>query len=304
MEIFDQALLDGTRVEAQSFYNLLSLCDGLSDRGIHVGTPKHAADSDKDSSDGIAVRPVTETKRLKHAERIKERMDQLQLPLTETAYSALIKLYSRNHQFDQAESFLQEAESVDQCRPKLRMYSALMAAYCRVGRMHDALQVWLRLSKQQLVVSEKEYLVLVQCATSQGYARVMQRVLSDMSEDGLVPSRETIRAIEAWYQSPWAVEPSETKDCNSSDDMLQQIQVPYSNVSYIDSGIPVQSPYGWLVDGSCTINTSSGVLNDGCLKGCGLQPVSLSDACWNEMMVMNETIGTSAKPVGLVDALP
>ena len=40
METYDQAQIDKVAIEAQSFYNLLNLCDGLGDRGVHIGTPK------------------------------------------------------------------------------------------------------------------------------------------------------------------------------------------------------------------------------------------------------------------------
>jgi pentatricopeptide repeat protein len=289
IEAYEKAIADGTRIEPQSFYNLLSLCDGLADRGIHIGTPKPSAESEH--TETSPIQKVDEESRLQYAKRIKDHMEQLKLPLTETAYSALVKLYSRNHHFEQAELLLIEAESVNQCRPKLRLFSALLVAYCDLGRMEDALRVWLRLSKIDLVVSEKEYLAMIQCATKYGYVRVMERVLLDLSEDVLVPSKETTRALKDWFQSPFATKGTATKDSDAIDSVLHQIKVPFSDISVVKSEFQVQSPSGWLISSLCPIETKTGELREGCLKNIVLKPVSISEKGWHEMMEMNETIG-------------
>ncbi|GKY92861.1 hypothetical protein MPSEU_000255400 [Mayamaea pseudoterrestris] len=293
IEAYEKTIADKTRLEPQSFYNLLSLCDGLSDRGIHVGTPKLSTDNDQ--KDLISTQHVDEESRLRYAKRIKEHMDQLKLPLTETAWSALVKLHSRNHQFDLAEQHLTEAESTQQCRPKLRMYSALLVAYCEIGRMQDALIVWLRLSKINLAVSEREYLALIQCATKYGFARVMERVLQDLSEDVLVPSKETSRALEEWFQSAYATNATVANDSVAIDSILQQIQAPSADQLPATFKFKIQSATGWVVSSGCPVEMTSGELLEGCLKNCNLKPVTISEQCWLEMKEMNETIVSSGK---------
>merc|ERR1712238_311339 len=47
----------------------------------------------------------------------------------------------------------------------------------------------------------------------------------------------------------------------------------------------------WMISPSCAIqNNGSGILMNGCLKGSALQPVPLSDASFQEMTQMNESI--------------
>ena len=40
IQAYHKATNENIRLEPQSFYNLLSLCDGLGDRSVHIGTPK------------------------------------------------------------------------------------------------------------------------------------------------------------------------------------------------------------------------------------------------------------------------
>lgn len=298
IEEYDKAVANGTRLEAQTFYNMLSLCDGLADRGIHVGTPKLALENTGDDN-GIAEPPcfVDEPTRQMHARRIKDHMDELKLPLTETAYTALIKLYSRNKEFELAEALVTEAESVEQCRPKLRMYSALLQAYCEMERMPEALRVWSRLSQLDLSASEKEYMFLIRCSTRYGCVNVMKRVLLDLSEDVLVPSKDTQKAMIEWFQSPFAVADASTKDSSLIDSILSDVKVSYSDSS-IDQIWPGQSASGWELSCACRIDSNTGVLLDGCLEGATLLPVSISNRAWQEMKDMNDAIGKEQRARG------
>jgi hypothetical protein len=86
METYDQAQIDKVAIEAQSFYNLLNLCDGLGDRSVHIGTPKTSKSEERPTK----VRTVDAATRRKHAFRIKKCMDELKLALNKTAYMALV----------------------------------------------------------------------------------------------------------------------------------------------------------------------------------------------------------------------
>jgi pentatricopeptide repeat protein len=118
----------------------------------------------------VKVRAVDATTRQQHAFCIKRRMDELQLPLNETAYTALVRLLSKAQLVDEAESLLKEAETIQQCKPRLRLYSSLLCAYCEVGRMESALKLWVRLSNKNLVLTEREYAALIQCSIQTGDA--------------------------------------------------------------------------------------------------------------------------------------
>jgi ribonuclease P protein 3 len=301
IEAYDRAIRDGTRIEAQSFYNLLNLCDGLQQRGIHIGTPKPSEEKQTESTGSppkqeVSANEVDLETRQKHAFRVKKRMDEIKIPLTETAYTALVKVLCRSKQVEQVEEILKEAEAVQQCRPKLRLYTPLLVAYSEMGQMLPALNVWLRLSKQELFLTEKEYLALIRCATKAGNAIVMERVLSYLSEDVLVPSRETSRAIMDWFESPSAIESVESSSASPDVlSVLQQIEVPQG--AHVASMGPVQckSTEEWTVSEVCQVDVATGLLQTGSLQGESLQPVSVSALGWAEMKKMNETIVVSGK---------
>ena len=203
MEIYEEAVLKNVTIEAQSFYNLLNLCDGLSDRGVHIGTPRPYKTPPSTEPPPV-VRTVTAETRQQHAFRIKQDMDQRKLALNETAYTALVRMLSKAKRVEQAETLLLEAETIQQCKPRLRLYSSLLCAYCEMGEMKKALNLWKRLDDKKLVLTEREYAALMQCATKTGNACIMNRILSDLAEDVLVPSHDTTRVIAEWFSSPHA----------------------------------------------------------------------------------------------------
>ena len=289
MEAYDEAILSTVRIEAQTFYNLLNLCDGLRDRGIHIGTPK-LVKVDEKSNDPVTVRTVDAQTRQQHAFRIKKHMDEMKLPLNETAYTALVRLLSKATKVDEAEQLLSEAEAVSQCKERLRLYSALLCAYCEMGRMEPALQLWTRLANKNLVLTEKEYAALIQCAIMTGDVRIMERVLSDLAEDVLVPSRDTARLISDWFALPHAtIQDDSNTDISDKDSPSPcSVELPHSDAPSMG---PVQCKIpGWIASTGCKVDTDSGILTTGCLKGESLHPVALSDKNWDEMKEMNETI--------------
>ena len=192
IQAYHKATNENIRLEPQSFYNLLSLCDGLGDRSVHIGTPKtpkqgqqqaqplqpnnnnddttttttkkDTLDSTNESTmqqenkaqqqqqqqqDTIDTGSnmiqnkecITAETRLNYAIQIRTRMKELKFPLTETAYTALVRLYSKTHHLDQAKATIVEAETVPQCKPKLRMYSSLLRAYCDTNQLLSALEL-------------------------------------------------------------------------------------------------------------------------------------------------------------------
>jgi pentatricopeptide repeat protein len=288
METYDQALADKVTIEAQSFYNLLNLCDGLGDRGVHIGTPK-TSKTEEEEAPTTKARSVNADTRQQYAFRIKKRMDELKLPLNETAYTALVRLLSKAKLVDEAEQLLNEAEAVSQCKPRIRLYSSLLCVYCDMGQMVPALNIWSRLAKKDLVLTEKEYAALIQCAVRTGDATIMERILSDLAEDVLVPSRDTTRYISDWFLSPHATVGKE-EDGTSSQSLLHD-----NNVELPKSDAPSMGPVqckdtSWVVSHGCKVDTNTGVFTTGCLQGERLQPVTLSTATWQEMINMNEAI--------------
>ena len=326
--VYQEALQKEIRMEAATFYSLLNLCDGLDHRRIHVGTPKPTTPGYLDPK--TTATTTTDNRqdkddlqiRLEAAFGIQQRMHELQLPLNETAYTALVKLLTRSNDLRAALEVLQRAEENPQyCRLKLRLYAPLLQAYCVQGHLRDALRLWERLEHQnkllqqqphlkreKLQLGEVEYAALVECCAKYGgkpqtpdgvtaheAAQVVQKVFTDLSEDVLVPSKETCAILVEWFQSEAAKYP-ETNPKSSS--ILSHYTLPSSQVHEDQPIGPVQcfQPHQqWIVSPHCRIDTATGTLLTGCLKHEILQPVALSEPAWQEMLTLNETIVLSGK---------
>jgi len=158
---FYNALNDLIYIDGSVFYQLLNLCESGSSGGrddssgdmrkkVHVGTPKNSKHRDKEKVQGDnstangSNSEITETtnnsksssikitlqQRINHATTIHKLLSSLQIPLIEQAYTALIRLSVRNNDYIKAEMYLKEAESTQQCKVKLRLYSTLLRGYC------------------------------------------------------------------------------------------------------------------------------------------------------------------------------
>lgn len=333
LEVYQKALTDDIRVEAQSFYSLLNLCDGLGNRKIHIGTPKpttvNTDESNKSNNNNKTVRAVDLEIRKQAAFDIKKRMDHLKIPLNETAYTALVKILTRADDLEAADAVLKEAEGVQQCRVKLRLYAPLIHAFCqKQGHLRSALTLWERLGQQQqsqgqsdLQLGEREYAAIIECCANlkvkdndntgndsnidaNDAANVVKKVFTDLSEDVLVPSKETCGILVQWFQSKLAlatadsVPTSENTDKSSSSLLLSDIQLPSSQVGEDIPIGPVVCPaqtHQWAISETCSIDATTGTLLDGCLQGKILQPIQLSSKAWHDMLTMNETIVLSGK---------
>jgi ribonuclease P protein 3 len=171
MQVYQQAHEEGTLVEAQSLYNVLNLCDGLGDRPLHVGTPKTTNTSSKADTDDnqhsddkdLPVKFVDTETRLSFAFRIKQDMDDRNLPLNETAYTALIRILASSKRVDEAAQLLREAEQTQQCKMRLRLYSTLLITYCEMNAMDQVIDLWVRLDREKLTLTEREYSAMIQC---------------------------------------------------------------------------------------------------------------------------------------------
>jgi pentatricopeptide repeat protein len=300
-------LQEGVTMEAQSYYNLLNLCEGLTERGVHVGTPKQPKSlTDEKPNESNIEKFYTDEERKKFAFDLKAEMDSMNLPLNETAYTALVRILCKTGDLNEAETLLYQADGRDQCKPKLRMYSCMISAFCKRADLDGALRIWARMSSIKrrnktgtqdisIELSEKEYLMLMKCATMVGDTKVMDRVLSELAEDVLVPSLDTTNAIVEWFQSKHSVRLS--TDCHSVSalDRIQGIP-PSEALSIGPIHVEISShnadeplPF-WDISQPASIDSSTGVLKSGCLSGKKLQPVALTQDAWDAMLHMNENI--------------
>ena len=309
MTVYDEAVKADIRLEAQTFYSMLNLCDGL-ERTVHVGTPKPVGEA-SGTGTGSSGSPsptslssqICNLARQEYVFRIKDHMKRLQLPLNETAYTAIVKVLVRNKEFEKAEDVLNEAETVQQCKPRLRMYASLLVAYCEHRQMINALKCWCRISTQpNLELTEKEYLALIKCAIATGDVPVVDRVLSDLAEVVTVPSKDTVSAILEWFESPHSLAHSNPLRIpnHANEEQVKKLleDIHKDEVEHPPWMGPIQTEKSWQSSSSVAIDTQTGTLLAGCLAENKLQPVPLSERAWSEMLTMNETIVLEGKVEG------
>ena len=357
IEAYRRAKKESITIEAQSYYSLLNLCDGVTSKHRH-GTTSSAqggSSSKKDvvpSNNNHASQPQTEQlsseERMEFAFQVRDDMKSMNLPLNETAYSALVKVLSKRNEFDHAEALLDEAELTQQCKPKLRLYSSLLLAYCESGQMQRALMLWkrmvttkVRLEQQReknsltanntsMDLTEREYNALMQCATHKHHPSVMEHVLSELAEEIPVPAKDTVDTILKWFQDGNAANKQVgvdsddgTRKCHqliqdlivlqygnddagaSNEKSIKENQSSNGHVmkerppnmgpvvfpdDAVTDGEDGGDQYTWEISPDCHIDTKTGTLTDGCLKGLALRPVPLSERALQEMKDMNTSI--------------
>ena len=325
ISIYEYAIEKSIKIEAQTFYNLINLCDGLSERTVHIGTPNNIDKKNLTNSQAcqpqqkkkkqpefhlegfpVVCEEIDEEKknvmsteeRKNHAFKIKKHMDQLSLPLNENAYTALIRILAKSNDVEAADKILQEAENCQQCKPKLRMYSSLILTHCKLGNMEDVLSLWSRMHKikgsdrlsnvgeEKIEPSEREYCAMMKCATSIGDFKVMDRILGDLAEDILVPSKDTTETICSWFRSKFAVL-STAFDLEESH--LDKAKLPFTDAPSLGP-LRCETGYSWEISHGVRIDPRNATLLSGCMKGAKLKPVPLSSKAWAEMLEMNESI--------------
>ena len=280
-DAYMKAIKVGTSVESTVFYCLMSLCDGLEDRGIHVGTPSTAS-SRTNRPDMKPSSTVPESKRQEYAETVLSHMQQVELPLTESVYTALVRLHSRAGSVDRAADLLTKAEATQQCEVKLRLYTPILVAYATNGNILKAVRLWKRLVDQGLRITERELRVLLEHSKSRA---LTQRILSELAEDIPVLSRATIGTIETIFQQNLKGYASSEDETATMVDILSKI-LPIPPAAVLDLTTKTQKE--WLVSPSCQIDPVNGKLTSGCLEGLFLQPVAVPENSFQEMMVMND----------------
>ena len=304
MQVYHQANNEGTLVEAQSLYNLLNLCDGLGERPLHIGTPSqtrlepkkiekdreesYAPESEEEQQQQQVPVVVDSETRQEFAFLVKKDMDDRNLPMNETAYTALIRILSKAMRLDEANQLLRKAEQTQQCKMRLRLYSSLLSSYCQVDQLDRAIDLWVRLDTEKLSLTEREYTAMIQCAARTGNAPMVERCLSELAEDVLIPSKDTVQALVNWFQSPHATSAVYLDDDDGGGNDSQrrfEIEPPPCHVPSMG---PIEATTPWTIDSGCTIK--DGVLQTGCLQGHVLQPVPLLQQACQEMIDFNETI--------------
>ncbi|MEM1010130.1 MAG: hypothetical protein AAGJ35_14130, partial [Myxococcota bacterium] len=241
------------------------------------------------------IKTLDATTRQSYATQIRATMKSHDIPLRQSAYTALLRLYSQPpyHSLEVAYQLLGEAEFHKAVDMKLRMYSPLLEAYGVKANLSKCLELWRRLHQQQLNWSERDYLVLMKLALTQQHSKLLARVLAELAEDVLVPSNQTIEVVQEWFQSkascfskptgPLFSLPPSTSTTTSKDDLnLPPTQAP--------SMEPVTNPHGWTIHSNIGI-TPSGTLKEP-LGFASLRPYPLSEHAWQTLRDYNTQLAT------------
>lgn len=187
---------------------------------------------------------------------------------------------------DRARDLLAEAESSKDIKLKLRLYTPLINSVCKRRDVRAAVVLWEQAYKHGIALSELEYFYILQCATEVGDAVVFDRVLANIAEDILVPSKVMAQAIIKWFESKAAVK-LEDDDQNSCTGWTIGAM---PNADEAPSLGPVFASQQWDIDVKCNIDVKTGCLLDGCMKDLVLKPVPLTSKAWQALMEMNEAI--------------
>jgi hypothetical protein len=324
--LYKEAEAKNITIEPQTYFCLLGLCDGFGDRGLHIGTPRPPANASKtkvisaeaDGSDKAKNGSGTERRReiwkgevkddseisveerQKYAFEIKEQVDQKKTKMNETAYTALVRVMCKGHTLKgtlEAEEVLEQAisspqQTVTVIKPKLRLFSSLLLSWTEQRNMTKVIQLWQKIidmNQPQLKLTEKEYCAILKCATAVGDTGVFGRVLAELAEDVLVPSRDTTRAIEDWFSSS-ASRTNPPAANVLEDNPLKSITVPTMGPVVMPAAGEDSTQRSWSVSRGSQIDVTTGELQDGCLKGARLEAVQLSPEDRKAMMDMNDTI--------------
>ena len=171
----------------------------------------------------------------------------------------------------------------------------------------------------KITLSEYEYTSLVDCATSLHDVRVMERLLSNIADEILIPGKETTVAIMNWFRNDnnfGMVAVDDGGDGSSSSySALDYVTLPPRDDPLLGS---VTNVKGWNIYRNCTVDTDTGKLNliNATSSKCKdhdndddedddknsvavaaksqqyykLQPVELTDRAWESMREMNRSI--------------
>jgi hypothetical protein len=340
LQMYDDAVAQSIHIDASVYYSLLALCDGVQHSILHIGRQQpqqHQATTNEDgsaepshneedksntaisataanvsTSSPTAMEEVSLEDRKRHAFRIKAAMDDAKIPLNEASYTSFIKLLIKTGDLNMAHTTLLESETVQQCKPKLRLYAALLHAYAeQQGNALEAVQIWYLLSKQNITATEREYLALLRCAVQCQSVVLMETVLTDLAEDVPIPSIDTHSTIIQWFRSKAATTGINSNRNNNDDDdtastpkQEQELKSLLDKVHAVqhNPSMRVVSPYmgpvvsltGWEISNHCPID-SSGTLTTGCLVNESLHPIEIAKETWEDMQKASETIGSTGQ---------
>jgi pentatricopeptide repeat protein len=123
----------------------------------------------------------------------------VEAPIHEAAYSGLIRCCSLNQRHVDGLALLREMQSMG-ITPRIRSYSALLAAYCACLDEPQSIILFEELTdKYHLQPSEKDYMSMLQLFCTVDSTTRFYATLHSMMEDILVPSKDLWTVLTEWF---------------------------------------------------------------------------------------------------------
>ena len=164
----------------------------------------------------------------------------------------------------------------------------------------------------KITLSECEYSALLKCATKLHDVPVMERLLSDVADEVLVPGLSTTEVVLDWFKSD---DGSNVASAGNSS-ALDHVTLPPREdplLGCVSNG----DGKGWNIHRDCTIDSSTGKLTFGTSQSneesgaavsdinhvagdYKLRPVELTNRAWNAMREMNSSIVVEGQVAGHV----
>ncbi|KAL7532221.1 hypothetical protein ACHAXR_004495 [Thalassiosira sp. AJA248-18] len=148
----------------------------------------------------------------------------------------------------------------------------------------------------KITLTECEYSALITCATKLHDEPVIERVLSDVADQVLVPGLNTIEVILNWFRSDVGNSAIDKADDGST---AQHVSSALDHITLPPREDPPLGPVtnedgkGWNIYRDCTIDSTTAKLTLGAPQSktqYRLKPVELTDRAWNAMRDMNSSI--------------
>ena len=182
MESFHDAKAENIRPTNDTYIKLLSLVAGLGDQGSSSGP----------------IREIEPPNDYNAAQEIYHDMKKLDIPLSESCYTAMIRCYCLNNRPSEALELYHELKSKN-ISAKLRTFSTLLQTFALLGDINvcfslynDMINIFL------LTLTEREYTsmlrVTIICKDNRFY-----EILNQFTEDILIPTKPFWSVVSDWF---------------------------------------------------------------------------------------------------------
>lgn len=187
-EVYKEAKARNIQPSQSMFYNLLSLSAGFGDLGSGCNTIR---DSEPPSDFEVAFAVFRD-------------MQAVGIPMSESAFTAMIRCCCNHNRHKEALSFYQELKSnQSNITPKLRCFTPLLRVFSIAGDQVECETLYDDLTQiYKIIPTEKEYNYMLSVCVCNNCSDVFYTVLEHMQDDVYVPSVATWAIIKEWFGQP------------------------------------------------------------------------------------------------------